>query len=98
MGTAQSFDNVEDLKSYLQANSEDEIDYVDRDGNPLTYHIKDLYPTAEGYDYVTSQGKIFDSYLPDLVSKYAGKYVVFGHWAIKERWLYPSSITLGKLK
>ncbi|AFY97070.1 hypothetical protein [Chamaesiphon minutus] len=77
MGTAQSFDNVEDLKLYLQANSEDEIDYIDRDGNPLTYHIKDLYPTEESYDYVTSQGKIFDTCLPDLVSKYAGEYVVF---------------------
>jgi hypothetical protein len=77
MDTAQSFENVEDLKSYLQAESEDEIDYIDRDGHPLTYHIKDLYPTEEGYDYVTSQGKIFDTCLPDLVSKYAGEYVVF---------------------
>ncbi|WP_373539024.1 hypothetical protein [Chamaesiphon sp.] len=77
MGTAQSFDNVEDLKSYLQTDSEDEVHYIDRDGNPLSYHIKDLYPTEVGYDYVTSQGKIFDTCLPDLASKYAGKYVVF---------------------
>jgi hypothetical protein len=77
MGTAQNFENVEDLKSYLQADSEDEIDYIDRDGHPLTDRIKDLYPTEEGYDYVTSQGKIFDTCLPDLVSKYAGEYVVF---------------------
>ena len=77
MSTAQEFENVEDLKSYLQADSEDEVHYIDRDGNPLTYHLKDLYPTEEGYHYVTSQGKIFDTCLPDLVSKYAGEYVVF---------------------
>jgi hypothetical protein len=77
MGTAQNFENVEDLKSYLQTDSEDEVHYIDRDGNPLSYHIKDLYPTEVGYDYVTSQGKIFDACLPDLVSKYAGEYVVF---------------------
>jgi hypothetical protein len=77
MGTAQNFENVEDLKSYLQADSEDEVHYIDRDGHPLSYHIKDLYPTEEGYDYVTSQGKIFDTCLADLASKYAGEYVVF---------------------
>jgi hypothetical protein len=77
MGTFQDFENVEDLKSSLQADSEDEVHYIDRDGNPLSYHIKDLYPTEVGYDYVTIQGKIFDACLPDLVSKYAGEYVVF---------------------
>jgi hypothetical protein len=79
MDTFVSAENVEALKSDLLADSknEDVIDYIDRDGNPLTYDIKDLYPTAEGYEYVTSQGKIFDNCLPDLVSKYAGKYVVF---------------------
>jgi hypothetical protein len=75
--TVQDFENVEDLKYYLQTDLEDEVHYVDRDGNPLSYHIKDLYPTEVGYDYVTSQGKIFDTCLPDLVSKYAGEYVVF---------------------
>jgi hypothetical protein len=73
MGTVQDFENVENL----QADSEDEVHYIDRDGNSLSYHIKDLYPTEVGYDYVTSQGKIFDACLPDLVSKYAGEYVVF---------------------
>jgi hypothetical protein len=77
MGKVQDFENVEDLKSYLQADLEDEVHYIDRDGNPLNYHIKDLYPTKVGYDYVTSQGKIFDTCLPDLASKYAGEYVVF---------------------
>lgn len=73
MGTVQDLENVENL----QVDSEDEVHYIDRDGNPLSYHIKDLYPTEVGYDYVTSQGKIFDACLPDLVSKYAGEYVVF---------------------
>jgi hypothetical protein len=77
MGKVPDFENVEDLKSYLQADSEDEVHYIDRDGNPLSYHIKDLYPIEVGYDYVTSQGKIFDTCLPDLASKYAGEYVVF---------------------
>jgi hypothetical protein len=85
MGTAQSFEPVEDLKSYLQVDSEDEVHYIDRDGNPLTYHLKDLYPTEEGYDYVTSQGKIFDICLPDLVSKYAGEYVVFEDGRVIDR-------------
>ena len=85
MGTAQEFENVEDLKSYLQADSEDEVNYIDRDGHSLSYHIKDLYPTEEGYDYVTSQGKIFDTCLPDLVSKYAGEYVVFEDGRVIDR-------------
>ena len=85
MGTAQSFDNVEELKSYLQTDSEDEVHYIDRDGNPLTYHLKDLYPTKEGYDYVTSQGKIFDTCLLELVSKYAGEYVVFEDGRVIDR-------------
>jgi hypothetical protein len=85
MGTALSFDNVEDLKSYLQTDSEDEVHYIDRDGNSLSYHIKDLYPTEEGYDYITSQGKIFDTCLPDLVSKYAGEYVVFEDGRVIDR-------------
>ena len=85
MGTVQDFENVEDLKLYLQTDSEDEVHYIDRDGNPLTYHIKDLYPTVEGYDYVTSQGKIFDTCLPDLVSKYAGEYVVFEDGRVIDR-------------
>jgi hypothetical protein len=83
--TAQGFDNVEGLKSYLQADSEDEVHYIDRDGNPLTYHLKDLYPTEDGYDYATSQGKIFDTCLPDLVSKYAGEYVVFEDGRVIDR-------------
>ena len=85
MGTAQEFENVEDLKSYLQADSEDEVHYIDRDGNPLSYQIKDLYPTEDGYDYATSQGKIFDTCLPDLVSKYAGEYVVFEDGRVIDR-------------
>ncbi len=87
IGTAQGFENVEDLKSDLLADSEDEdeVYYVDRDGNSLTYHIKDLYPTEDGYDYVTSQGKIFDTCLPDLVSKYAGEYVVFEDGRVIDR-------------
>ena len=93
MGTAQEFENVEYLKSYLQADSEDEVRYIDRDGNPLSYHIKDLYPTEEGYDYVTSQGKIFDTCLPDLVSKYAGEYVVFEDG---QKLLYRGDVTIVK--
>jgi hypothetical protein len=85
MGTAQSLDRVEDLKSYLQTDLEDEVNYIDRDGHPLSYHIKDLYPTEEGYDYVTSQGKIFDTCLPDLVSKYAGEYIVFEDGRVIDR-------------
>jgi hypothetical protein len=85
MGTVQDFEDVEDLKSYLQTDSEDEVHYIDRDGNPLSYHIKDLYPTEEGYDYVTSQGKIFDTCLPDLVGKYAGEYVVFEDGRVIDR-------------
>ena len=84
-GTAQQFERVEALKSYLQADLEEEIYYIDRDGNSLNYHIKDLYPTEEGYDYVTSQGEIFDTCLPDLVTKFAGEYVVFEDGRVIDR-------------
>jgi hypothetical protein len=85
MRTAQSFENLDDLQSYLLTDSEEKVHYIDRDGNPLSYQIEDLYPTAEGYDYVTSQGKIFDTCLPDLVEKYAGEYVVFEDGRIIDR-------------
>jgi hypothetical protein len=85
MGTVQDFENIQALKSYLQTDSEDEVHYIDRDGNPLSYHIKDLYPSEEGYDYVTSQGKIFDTCLQDLVNKYAGEYVVFEDGRVIDR-------------
>ena len=61
----------------LQQDSEDEVYSVNRDGNSSCYQVKDLYPTEEGYNYVTNQGKIFDDCLLDLVSKYAGEYIVF---------------------
>jgi hypothetical protein len=51
IGTAQNFENVEDLKSYLQKDLEDEVHYIDRDGNPLSYHIKDLYPVDVSFDF-----------------------------------------------
>ena len=88
MSTAKGFDNVEDSKLSLLASDsedEDEVLYLNRDGNPSSYQVKDLYPTKEGYDYVTSQGKIFDTCLLDLISKYAGEYVVFEDGRVIDR-------------
>ena len=88
MGTDKGFDNVEDSKLSLLASDsedEDEVHYLNRDGNPSSYRVKDLYPTEEGYDYVTSQGKIFDACLLDLISKYAGEYVVFEDGRVIDR-------------
>jgi hypothetical protein len=53
------------------------IHTVDKNGNPFTYHIRDLFPDQASYDYISRQKKSFDRCLPELVEKYAGKYVLF---------------------
>ena len=75
----------ETVSSVDKPPDKDEVHYVDRDGNLLSYQAKDLYSTAQGYNYVTNQGKIFDNCLPDLVSKYAGEYIVFEDGRVIDR-------------
>jgi hypothetical protein len=50
---------------------------LDRQGEPFTYDLKDLYWNPKADDYLKEQQEIFDRCLPNLVEKYAGKYIVF---------------------
>jgi hypothetical protein len=55
----------------------DIIHTLDRNGEPFTYDLKDLYWNPQAYEYLKEQQEIFDRCLPTLVEKYAGKYIVF---------------------
>lgn len=55
----------------------DIIHTLDRNGEPFTYDLKDLYWNPKAYEYLKEQQEIFDRCLPTLVEKYAGKYIVF---------------------
>jgi tetratricopeptide (TPR) repeat protein len=57
--------------------SSDIVRTVDRDGNIFEYHLKDLYPDEESYNYTNHQSKLFAECLPELIAKYGGHYVVF---------------------
>ncbi|WP_310483884.1 hypothetical protein [Chamaesiphon sp. VAR_48_metabat_403] len=57
--------------------STDLVRTVDKNGNSFEYKIEDLYPNEDSYRYITNQSKVFQEYLPELVTKYGGKYVVF---------------------
>jgi hypothetical protein len=78
LGTAQSFENVEDLRSDLEdAQAEDIIHAVDRDGNPFTYTVRDLFWSQDAYDYLKEQEKSFEVHLPELIDRYGGQFLVF---------------------
>ena len=64
-----------------QRQDEDVIHSVDCDGNPCDYQVKDLVWNPDSYNYIKNQSHSFDLHLSELVSKYAGKYIVFenGH-------------------
>ncbi len=78
MGTAQSLENIEDLKSALEDSQEEDIFYaVDRDGNPFTYTVRDLFWSQDAYDYLKKQEKSFAVHLPKLIDRYGGQFIVF---------------------
>jgi hypothetical protein len=56
---------------------EDVIHAVDLDGNRREYKIEDLIWNPQSYDYIKNQSHLFNLVLPELIHKYAGKYVVF---------------------
>jgi hypothetical protein len=56
---------------------EDVIHAIDRDGNRHDYQIEDLIWNPHSYDYIKNQSHAFKLALPQLIHKYAGKYVVF---------------------
>ncbi len=78
LSTAQSSENVEDLKSDLEdTQAEDIIHAVDRDGNPFTYTVRDLFWSQDAYDYLKEQEKSFNVHLPELINRYGGQFIVF---------------------
>jgi hypothetical protein len=42
-----------------------------------TESVRSLYPDEQSYDYIRRQGELFDQSLPELISQYAGEYVLF---------------------
>jgi hypothetical protein len=56
---------------------EDVIHSIDRDGNHCDYQIKDLIWNPDSYDYIKNQNCSFNLALPELIERYAGKYIIF---------------------
>jgi hypothetical protein len=78
LDTAQSSKNIEDLKSDLEdSQAEDIIHAVDRDGNPFTYTLRDLFWSQDAYDYLKEQEKSFEVHIPELIDRYGGEFIVF---------------------
>ena len=86
LDTAQSSKNIEDLKSDLEdSQAEDIIHAVEspeerlhqRDGNPFTYTLRDLFWSQDAYDYLKEQEKSFEVHLPELIDRYGGQFLVF---------------------
>jgi hypothetical protein len=76
---AQSLENnIEDLKSDMEGSQEEDIFHaVDSDGNPFTYTVRDLFWSQDAYDYLKEQEKSFAVYLPELIDRYSGQFIVF---------------------
>jgi hypothetical protein len=73
----QSPTNGVSMVQPAQLLDEDVIHAVDRDGNHCEYKIEDLIWNPQSYDYIKNQSHLFKLALPELIHKYAGKYVVF---------------------
>lgn len=71
LSTSQSSTNIEDSQE------EDIIHAVDRDGNPFTYTVRDLFWSQDAYDYLKEQEKSFEVHLPELIDRYGGQFIVF---------------------
>lgn len=85
---AEILDSVEQSPQLLEASAvkpesvkterdEDTIDTFDRDGNPFTYNVRDLFWSQDAYAYTKEQEQSFNLHLPELIIRYAGKYVIF---------------------
>jgi hypothetical protein len=68
---------IQETAQELNQPSTDIIHTVDRNGNPFEYHLKDLYPNEESYQYMVKQSKLFEASAPELIAKYGGHYIVF---------------------
>jgi Family of unknown function (DUF5678) len=68
--------NVQNLET-SGAKDPDLIHTFDKNGDPFTYHISDLFWDKQDYTYITQQKQAFDRCLPELIEKYADKYVLF---------------------
>ena len=44
---------------------------------PATDGTESLFWSKDAYSYITKQGELFDAMLPELISQYAGMYVLF---------------------
>jgi hypothetical protein len=73
----QSPTNGVSMVQPAQLLDEDVIHAVDLDGNHCEYKIEDLIWNPQSYDYIKNQIHLFQLALPELIHKYAGKYVVF---------------------
>ena len=77
--------DLQSVKKDTTTQDENEIHTFDRDGNPFTYNIRDLFWSQEAYYYTKKQEKSFNLHLTELVSKYGGEYVVFENGRVIDR-------------
>jgi hypothetical protein len=50
---------------------------LNEEKNTSSYDAKSLFWNPKAYDYLEKQEEIFNRYLPELLEKFAGKYIVF---------------------
>lgn len=77
--------DLQSVETDTTTQDENEIHTFDRDGNPFTYNIRDLFWSQEAYYYTKKQEKSFNLHLTELVSKYGGEYVVFENGRVIDR-------------
>ncbi|WP_309741481.1 MULTISPECIES: hypothetical protein [unclassified Chamaesiphon] len=75
--TSAAIKNEDLAKNVDRVNDEEIVHTLNRQGEPLTYSIKDSFWNPQAYDYLKEQEKLFDRHLPELIKNYAGRYVVF---------------------
>jgi Family of unknown function (DUF5678) len=67
---------ITDSSAGIEQN-QDIVHTFNHQGAPISYDIKDLYWNPQAYKYLKEQEELFSQCLPDLIEKYAGKYILF---------------------
>ncbi len=75
--TSAAIKNEDWTENIDRINDEEIVRTFDRQGEPLTYNIKDSFWNPKAYDYLKEQEEIFARHLPELIENFAGQYIVF---------------------
>jgi hypothetical protein len=57
-----------------------------------TNGVEGLFWSQDAYQYITKQGELFDAMLPELISQYAGMYVLFEDGNVIDADLYEDTL------